>query len=68
MVEDQRDQQLEEARQQEEEQQQKELDRLWKELKHKANPMWKYQGVEIKSHDLPLTVPISPKFSTPFHC
>lgn len=67
-VEAQKAQQLEEARQQEEEQQKKELARLRKELVHKANPIRKYQGVEIKSSDQPLTVPVSPKFSTRFHC
>nr|KAF6424115.1 TPX2 microtubule nucleation factor [Rousettus aegyptiacus] len=61
-------QQLEEARQQEEEQQKKELARLRKELVHKANPIRKYQGVEVKSSDQPLTVPVSPKFSTRLHC
>lgn len=60
--------QLEEARQQEEEQQKEELARLRKELVHKANPIRKYQGVEIKSSDQPLTVPVSPKFSTRFNC
>ncbi|XP_036101412.1 targeting protein for Xklp2 isoform X3 [Molossus molossus] len=67
-VEAQRVQQLEEARQQEEEEQKKELARLRKELVHKANPIRKYQGVEVKSSDQPLTVPVSPKFSTRFHC
>lgn len=59
-------QQLEEARQQEEEQQKEELARLRKELVHKANPIRKYSAVEVKSSDLPLTVPVSPKFSTRF--
>ncbi|XP_058142844.1 targeting protein for Xklp2 isoform X2 [Dasypus novemcinctus] len=67
-VEAQKVQQLEEARQQEEEQKKEELARLRKELVHKANPIRKYQGVEIKSSDQPLTVPVSPKFSTRFHC
>lgn len=67
-VEAQRVQKLEEVRQQEEEQQKEELARLRKELVHKANPIRKYQGVEIKSSDQPLTVPVSPKFSTRFHC
>lgn len=61
-------QKLEEVRQQEEEQQKEELARLRKEMVHKANPIRKYQGVEIKSSDQPLTVPVSPKFSTRFHC
>ncbi|XP_058541194.1 targeting protein for Xklp2 isoform X2 [Neofelis nebulosa] len=67
-VEAQKVQQLEEARHQEEEQQREELARLRKELVHKANPIRKYQGVEVKSSDQPLTVPVSPKFSTRFHC
>ncbi|XP_060470751.1 targeting protein for Xklp2 isoform X1 [Panthera onca] len=67
-VEAQKVQQLEEARHQEEEQQREELSRLRKELVHKANPIRKYQGVEVKSSDQPLTVPVSPKFSTRFHC
>ncbi|KAM6147589.1 targeting protein for Xklp2 [Erethizon dorsatum] len=67
-VEAQKAQQLEEARQQEEEQKKEELARLRKELVHKANPIRKYQSVEIKSSDQPLTVPVSPKFSTRFHC
>ncbi|XP_066870325.1 targeting protein for Xklp2 isoform X4 [Kogia breviceps] len=67
-VEAQKAQQLEEARQQEEEQQKEELARLRKELVHKANPVRRYQGVEVKSSDQPLTVPVSPKFSTRFHC
>ncbi|XP_063489790.1 targeting protein for Xklp2 isoform X1 [Symphalangus syndactylus] len=67
-VEAQKAQQLEEARQREEEQKKEELARLRRELVHKANPIRKYQGLEIKSSDQPLTVPVSPKFSTRFHC
>ncbi|KAM5246731.1 targeting protein for Xklp2 [Ctenodactylus gundi] len=67
-VEAQKAQQLEEARKQEEEQKKEELTRLRKELVHKANPIRKYQAVEVKSSDQPLTVPVSPKFSTRFHC
>ncbi|XP_028630795.1 targeting protein for Xklp2 isoform X2 [Grammomys surdaster] len=59
-------QQLEEIRQQEEEQQKEEIARLRKELVHKANPIRKYSTVEVKSSELPLTVPVSPKFSTRF--
>ncbi|XP_041526360.1 targeting protein for Xklp2 isoform X2 [Microtus oregoni] len=59
-------QQLEEARQQEEQQQKEELARLRRELVHKANPIRKYTAVEVKSSELPLTVPVSPKFSTRF--
>jgi hypothetical protein len=60
-------QQLEEGRQQEEEQKEEELARLWKELVHKGNLIQKYRTVEVKLSDQPLTVPVSPKFSTPFH-
>ncbi|KAK2507339.1 hypothetical protein MC885_004592 [Smutsia gigantea] len=67
-VEAQKAQQLDEARQQEEELQKEELARLRKDLGHKANPIRKYQSVEVKSSDQPLTVPVSPKFSTRFHC
>ncbi|ERE71429.1 targeting protein for Xklp2 [Cricetulus griseus] len=59
-------QQLEEVRQQEEEQKKEELVKLRKELVHKANPIRKYAAVEVKSSELPLTVPVSPKFSTRF--
>ncbi|XP_055963869.1 targeting protein for Xklp2-like [Sorex fumeus] len=61
-------QELEEARQQEEEQEKEELARIRRAMVHKANPIRKYQGVEIKSSDQPLTVPVSPKFSTRFQC
>ncbi|XP_045151222.1 targeting protein for Xklp2 isoform X1 [Echinops telfairi] len=67
-LEAQKAQRLEELRQQEEQQQQEELAQLRKELVHKANPIRKYQAVEVKSSDQPLTVPVSPKFSTRFHC
>lgn len=63
-----RAQHLEEARQKEEEQQKEELARLRKELVHKANPIRKYQAVEVRSSDQPLTVPVSPKFSARFNC
>ncbi|XP_006881483.1 PREDICTED: targeting protein for Xklp2 [Elephantulus edwardii] len=67
-VEAQKAQYLEEMRQQEEEQRKEELAQFRKELVHKANPIRKYQPVEVKSSDQPLTVPVSPKFSTRFHC
>ncbi|KAL1777679.1 targeting protein for Xklp2 isoform X1, partial [Sigmodon hispidus] len=35
-----------------------------KELLHKANPIRKYSAVEVKSSEVPLPVPVSPKFST----
>ncbi|CAH6777074.1 targeting protein for Xklp2 isoform X2 [Phodopus roborovskii] len=59
-------QQLEEVRQQKEEEEREELLKLRKELVHKANPIRKYAAVEVKSSELPLTVPVSPKFSTRF--
>ena len=57
---------MKEVRQQEEQQQKEELARLRRELVHKANPIHKYTAVEVKSSELPLTVPMSPKFSTRF--
>ncbi|XP_042639550.1 targeting protein for Xklp2 [Orycteropus afer afer] len=67
-IEAQKVQRLEEIRQREEEQKKEELAQLRKELVHKANPIRKYHTVEVKSSDQPLTVPVSPKFSTRFHC
>nr|XP_045013157.1 targeting protein for Xklp2 isoform X2 [Jaculus jaculus] len=61
-------QHLEEVRRREEEQEKEELAKLRKELVHKANPIRKYQAVEVKSSDQPLTVPVSPNFSTRFQC
>lgn len=61
-------QHLEEIRQREEEQKKEEVAKLRKELVHKANPIRKYSAVEVKSSDQPLTVPVSPNFSTRFHC
>ncbi|XP_043836734.1 LOW QUALITY PROTEIN: targeting protein for Xklp2 [Dromiciops gliroides] len=67
-VEAQKAQKLEEARQREEEQKKEELVKLRQELVHKANPIRKYQSVEVKPSDQPLTLPVSPKFSTRFQC
>ncbi|XP_074067941.1 targeting protein for Xklp2 isoform X2 [Macrotis lagotis] len=67
-VEAQKAQKLEEARQREEEQKKEELAKLRQELVHKANPIRKYQGVEVKPSEQPLTLPVSPKFSTRFQC
>ncbi|XP_068930007.1 targeting protein for Xklp2 isoform X2 [Petaurus breviceps papuanus] len=67
-VEAQKAQKLEEARQQEEEQKKEELAKLRQELVHKANPIRRYQGVEVKPSEQPLTIPVSPKFSTRFQC
>ncbi|XP_015261135.1 PREDICTED: targeting protein for Xklp2 [Gekko japonicus] len=38
------------------------------ELVHKANPIRRYQNVEVKPSDQPLTVPKSPDFSERFRC
>ncbi|XP_007474525.1 targeting protein for Xklp2 isoform X2 [Monodelphis domestica] len=67
-IEAQKAQRLEEARQREEEQKKEELAKLRQELVHKANPIRKYQSVEVKPSEQPLTLPISPKFSTRFQC
>ncbi|XP_036608313.1 targeting protein for Xklp2 isoform X3 [Trichosurus vulpecula] len=67
-VEAQKAQKLEEARQREEERKKEELAKLRQELVHKANPIRRYQGVEVKPSDQPLTLPVSPKFSTRFQC
>ncbi|XP_072487734.1 targeting protein for Xklp2 isoform X2 [Notamacropus eugenii] len=67
-VEAQKAQKLEEARQREEEQKKEEVAKLRQELVHKANPIRRYQGVEVKPSEQPLTLPVSPKFSTRFQC
>ncbi|XP_044520229.1 targeting protein for Xklp2 [Gracilinanus agilis] len=67
-IEAQKAQRLEEARQREEEQKKEELAKLRQELVHKANPIRKYQSVEVKPSEQPLTLPVSPKFSTRFQC
>ncbi|XP_077785581.1 targeting protein for Xklp2 isoform X1 [Podarcis muralis] len=54
------------ARRHEEEQRKAELAELREELVHKANPIHRYQPVEIKASDQPLTVPHSPNFSKRF--
>nr|XP_056700904.1 targeting protein for Xklp2 [Euleptes europaea] len=58
----------EEARRIEEEQERERLARLREELVHKANPIRRYQNVEVKRSDQPLTVPKSPNFSDRFRC
>ncbi|XP_008121091.2 targeting protein for Xklp2 isoform X7 [Anolis carolinensis] len=54
------------ARRAEEEREKKEVARLREEMVHKANPIRKYQRVEVKGSDLPPTIPKSPKFSDRF--
>ncbi|KAL8179764.1 UNVERIFIED_CONTAM: hypothetical protein K2H54_072465 [Gekko kuhli] len=58
----------EEAKRLEEEQERERLARLREELVHKANPIRRYQNVEVKPSDQPLTVPKSPDFSDRFQC
>uniref|UniRef100_A0A6J0US33 Targeting protein for Xklp2 isoform X1 n=1 Tax=Pogona vitticeps TaxID=103695 RepID=A0A6J0US33_9SAUR len=54
------------ARRIEEQREKEERARLREELVHKANPIRKYQSVEVKASDQPLTVPRSPNFSDRF--
>ncbi|NXI70349.1 TPX2 protein, partial [Anseranas semipalmata] len=58
----------EQARQREEEREKEEIAKLRQELVHKANPIRRYRGVEVKSSDQPLTMPKSPNFSDRFRC
>lgn len=57
----------EEERRQREEQEKEEINRLRHELVHKAQPIRTFKPVEVKTSDLPLTVPKSPKFSDRFN-
>ncbi|XP_063152880.1 targeting protein for Xklp2 isoform X2 [Candoia aspera] len=54
------------ARRVEEERAREEMAKLREELVHKANPIRKYQNVEVKPSEQPLTVPRSPNFSDRF--
>uniref|UniRef100_A0A8D2L5N6 TPX2 microtubule nucleation factor n=1 Tax=Varanus komodoensis TaxID=61221 RepID=A0A8D2L5N6_VARKO len=54
------------ARRAEEERAREELARLRDELVHKAKPIRRYQNVEVKPSEKPLTVPKSPNFSDRF--
>ncbi|XP_066480838.1 targeting protein for Xklp2 [Tiliqua scincoides] len=56
------------ARRDEEEHEREQLAKLREEMVHKANPIRKYQAVEVKPSDQPLTVPQSPNFSDRFRC
>ncbi|NXX98136.1 TPX2 protein, partial [Centropus bengalensis] len=58
--------QQEQVRQQQEEKEKEEVAKLRQELVHKANPIRKYRGVEVKPSDQPLTTPKSPNFSDRF--
>ncbi|XP_053937921.1 targeting protein for Xklp2 isoform X1 [Cuculus canorus] len=61
-----RERRQEQVRQQQEEQEREEVAKLRQEQVHKANPIRKYRGVEVKPSDQPLTAPKSPKFSDRF--
>lgn len=56
----------EEDRRRQEEEEKEEISRLRQEVVHKAQPVRKFKPVEVKTSDLPLTVPKSPKFSERF--
>nr|XP_033818420.1 targeting protein for Xklp2 isoform X4 [Geotrypetes seraphini] len=60
--------QEEEERVQREEKEKEETARLRHELVHKAQPVRKYKGVEVKGSEVPLTIPKSPNFSDRFQC
>ncbi|KAG9474637.1 hypothetical protein GDO78_004768 [Eleutherodactylus coqui] len=57
----------EEERRQQEEQEKEEINRLRYELVHKAQPVRKFKQVDIKTSDVPLTVPKTPNFSDRFN-
>ncbi|XP_073436851.1 targeting protein for Xklp2 isoform X2 [Dendrobates tinctorius] len=57
----------EEERRLQEEQEKEELNRLRHELVHKAQPIRKFKHVDVKTSDVPLTVPKTPKFSDRFN-
>lgn len=55
---------LQRQRELEEEQERREIQKLRKEIVHKANPIPQFKPFEIKHHIIPPTVPVSPKFKT----
>ncbi|NWU11671.1 TPX2B protein, partial [Cephalopterus ornatus] len=55
-------------RQKQEEREKEEVAKLRQEMVHKANPIRKYRGIEVKPSDQLLTLPKSPKFSDRFRC
>ncbi|XP_077109192.1 targeting protein for Xklp2 isoform X2 [Ranitomeya variabilis] len=57
----------EEERRLQEEREKEELNRLRHELVHKAQPVKKFKHVDVKTSDVPLTVPKTPKFSDRFN-
>lgn len=56
----------EEERRRREEEEKEEINRLRQEVVHKAQPIRKFKSLEVKTSDLPLTVPKSPNFSDRF--
>ncbi|XP_072270383.1 targeting protein for Xklp2 isoform X2 [Pyxicephalus adspersus] len=56
----------EEERRRREQEEQEEINRLRHEIVHKAQPVRKFKPVDVKTSDLPLTVPKSPNFSDRF--
>ncbi|XP_018411913.1 PREDICTED: targeting protein for Xklp2 [Nanorana parkeri] len=56
----------EEERRRQEEEEQEEINRLRHEMVHKAQPVRKFKPVDVKTSDIPLTVPKTPKFSDRF--
>lgn len=55
-----------EERRRQEEEEQEEINRLRHEMVHKAQPIRKFKPVDIKTSDIPLTVPKTPNFSDRF--
>ncbi|NWU77752.1 TPX2B protein, partial [Onychorhynchus coronatus] len=58
----------EQIRQEQEEREKEEVAKLRQEMVHKANPIRKYRGIEVKPSDQLLTLPKSPNFSDRFRC
>ncbi|KAM5134802.1 targeting protein for Xklp2 isoform 2-T2 [Mantella aurantiaca] len=56
----------EEERRRQEEEDKEEINRIRHEMVHKAQPVRKFKPVDVKSSDLPLTVPKTPNFSDRF--
>ncbi|CAI9597201.1 unnamed protein product, partial [Staurois parvus] len=56
----------EEERRRQEEEEKEEINRLRQDVVHKAQPVRKFKPMDVKTSDLPLTVPKSPNFSDRF--
>ncbi|NXH13800.1 TPX2B protein, partial [Bucco capensis] len=59
---------LEQHRQRQEEQEKEQVAKLRQELVHRAQPVRRYRGVDLKPSEQPLTTPRSPNFSDRFQC